>query len=116
MEHLRPLTSLGRRDPMQLATRCEGAQDKPELKKGSRVHDESPVLCGDPPRAINPITGGHHPEYWQAAILLNLDSDGCLSEVPAALCAQQCSTRRSCSSSFFSALLSALLPVSLWSL
>ena len=32
---------------------------------------KSPVLCGRPPRATNPRSGGHHPGYWQAAVLFN---------------------------------------------
>ena len=42
----------------------EWSGTKPELKKSSRVHDESPVLCWHAPRATNPKTGGHHPEHW----------------------------------------------------
>ena len=45
------------------------------------------LLRGHPPRATNPRTGGRptrelaggHPENWQAAVLFNLDTGGCLS-------------------------------------
>ena len=50
------------------------------------------MLFGHTPRATNPRTGGHQPEHWQAAVLLNLNPDGCLSEVPGTPCALQSAT------------------------
>ena len=43
---------------------------------------DSGSLCGHPPRATNPRTGGHQPENWQVP-------DGCLFEVTCTLCALQ---------------------------
>ena len=45
----------------------------------------SPPCCAGTP-------AGDQPEHWQAAVLFNLDSDGCLSEVPGTPCALQSST------------------------
>ena len=48
--------------PLRLATRRGVANYTLQPKKSSRVHDVSPVMCGQPLRATNPSTG--RPPYF----------------------------------------------------